>query len=76
MLAQATDEERKQILEAIFDLSREEIVKRVQAGTMKPAALAVHDYVYDIFPAAKEHARRHAMTRADAQSRSELPWHR
>jgi hypothetical protein len=30
-------------------------VKRLQAGTMKPAALAVHDYVYDIFPAAKEH---------------------
>ncbi len=55
LLAQATDEEREQILAAIFDLSREEIVKRVQAGTMKPAALAVHDYVYDIFPVSKEH---------------------
>ena len=55
LLAQATDEEREQILAAIFDLSREEIVKRVQAGTLKPAALAVHDYVYDIFPVPKEH---------------------
>ncbi len=55
LLAQANDEEGKQILAAIFDLSREEIVKRTEAGTMKPAALAVHDYVYDIFPAGKEH---------------------
>ena len=36
VLAEASDEEREQILEAIFDLSREEIVKRVQAGTSKP----------------------------------------
>jgi malate synthase len=55
LLAQATAEEREQILAAIFDLSRQEIVKRLQAGTMKPAALAVHDYVYDIFPVSKEH---------------------
>ncbi len=54
LLAQATEEEREQILAAIFDLSREEIVKRVQAGAMKPAALAVHNYVYDIFPVPKE----------------------
>ena len=54
VLAQASAEERAQILAAIFDLSREEIVKRVEAGTMKPAALAAHDYVYDIFPAGKE----------------------
>ena len=45
---------RKQILEAIFDLSREEIVKQIEAGTMKSAALAVHDYVYDIFLVRKE----------------------
>jgi hypothetical protein len=50
LLAQATAEEREQILAAIFDVSRQEIVKRLQAGAMKPAALAVHDYVYDIFP--------------------------
>ena len=50
LLAQATAEEREQILAAIFDVSREEIVKRLEAGAVKPAALAVHDYVYDIFP--------------------------
>jgi hypothetical protein len=37
-------------LDAIFDLSRPEIVKRVQAGTLNKIALAGHDYVYDIFP--------------------------
>jgi len=50
VVGQANEQERAQILEAIFDLSREEIVKRVQAGTMNKAALAAHDYAYDIFP--------------------------
>jgi len=50
VLAEAGDDEREQILEGIFDLSREEIVKRIEAGTMKPAALSAHDYVYDILP--------------------------
>jgi len=50
VVGQANPEERAQILDAIFDLSREEIVKRVQAGTIGKAALAAHDYVYDIFP--------------------------
>ena len=54
VLAEAGEAERKQILDAIFDLSREEIVKRVKSGTMKPGALTAHDYVYDIFPAGKE----------------------
>jgi malate synthase len=54
VMGQAGDEEREQILDAIFDLSREEITKRLQAGTIKPAALAAHDYVYDIFPVGKE----------------------
>jgi malate synthase len=40
---------RTQILQAIFDLSREEIVDRVASGAMNHAALAAHDYVYDIF---------------------------
>ncbi len=48
VLAQASDVEREQILDAVFDLSREQIVKRVKAGTMKLVALATHDYVYDI----------------------------
>jgi malate synthase len=50
VVGQANEQERAQILEAIFDLSREEIVKRVQAGTLNKAALAAHDYAYDIFP--------------------------
>jgi malate synthase len=54
LLAQAAGKEREQILEAIFDFSRDEIEKRLQAGTMDSSALAVHDYVYDIFPTAKE----------------------
>ena len=33
----------------IFDLSREEILKRVQAGSLKKLALDAHDYIYDIF---------------------------
>jgi malate synthase len=48
-VAQADEPLRAQILEALFDLSREEVVKRVQAGSMDPAALAAHDYVFDIF---------------------------
>jgi malate synthase len=49
-VGQANQQERAQILEAVFDLSREEIVKRVQAGTLKNVALTTYDYVYDIFP--------------------------
>jgi len=54
VLAQASEEEGRQLLEAIFDLSREEIAKRIKAGSMKSAALAAHDYVYDILPVGKE----------------------
>ena len=50
VVGQANDRERAQILEAIFDLSREEIVRRVQAGTFQQNVLAAHDYIYDIFP--------------------------
>ena len=49
VVGQANDQDRGQILEAIFGLSREDIVKRVRAGTLKKMALAAHDYVYDIF---------------------------
>ncbi|MGC2107865.1 MAG: malate synthase [Candidatus Korobacteraceae bacterium] len=54
VVAQASDQEREQILEAIFDLSREEIVKRRRAGAIEPAALATHDYVYDVLAVGKE----------------------
>jgi malate synthase len=50
LVAQANEEERAQLFEAIFTLSREEIVKRVQAGGLNKLALSSHDYVYDIFP--------------------------
>jgi malate synthase len=40
-----------QILEAIFDLSREEVLRRVQAGKMDRAALEAHDYCLDLPPA-------------------------
>jgi malate synthase len=50
VLAQANEQEREQLVEAIFTLSREEVVKRVQAGTMNKSALDAQDYIYDIFP--------------------------
>jgi malate synthase len=51
VVGQASKAEGKQMLEAIFDLTREETVKRVQAGTLSKSALAAHDYVFDIFSA-------------------------
>ncbi len=50
VVAQANEQEREQLLEAIFTLSREEVVKRVLADKMNKSALDAHDYVYDIFP--------------------------
>jgi malate synthase len=49
VVAQANPQERAQIMDAIFDLARPEIVARVQKGTMNASALAAHDYVHDIF---------------------------
>jgi malate synthase len=49
ILASANEQERVQLLEAIFTLSREEVVKRINAGTLNKSALDAHDYVYDIF---------------------------
>jgi malate synthase len=54
VLAQASEQEREQILDAVFDLSREEIMKKVETGRMKPATLATHDYVYDILPTSRD----------------------
>jgi malate synthase len=50
VVGQSNKQECDQLLAAIFDLSRDEAAKRVQAGSLKPAALAAHDYVFDIFP--------------------------
>jgi malate synthase len=49
-LGPANEQEREELLEAIFTPSREEVVKRVQADTMNQFALDAHDYIYDIFP--------------------------
>ena len=42
--------ERKQILDAVFDRTREELVSAVRSGKAPELALAAHDYVFDIFP--------------------------
>jgi malate synthase len=49
VVGQAGKEDQTQLLEAIFDLSRDEVAKRVRAGSLPQAALAAHDYVFDIF---------------------------
>jgi malate synthase len=49
VVGQASKQEASQLLEGIFDLTRDEAVKRVQAGTLSQTALAAHDYVFDIF---------------------------
>jgi malate synthase len=54
VVGQANDQERAQILDAIFDLSREEVEKRVQAGRLNKSILSAQDYVYDVFPRAGE----------------------
>jgi malate synthase len=50
VLAPAKEQDRVQILDAIFTLSRDEVVKRVHEGTLNKSALDARDYVYDIFP--------------------------
>jgi malate synthase len=49
VVGQAPAAERGPILEAIFDLPRGEVVKRVQAGKLPRSALAAHDYALDVF---------------------------
>jgi len=69
VVGQANTQDRAQILEAIFDLSREEIVKRVQAGTLNTVALAAHDYVYDIFPGVEGEQRPAGRSQGQASAR-------
>jgi len=49
VVGQASPKERGQILEAVFDLPREEVVKRVRTGSLGKSALSAHDYVHDVF---------------------------
>ena len=46
---QADKRTGEQMLQAVFDLSREETAQRVKTGTLDQTALAAHDYVFDIF---------------------------
>jgi malate synthase len=52
VVAQAPAAERGAIMDAIFDVPREEVVKRVQSGAMPRSALAAHDYALDVFEGA------------------------
>jgi malate synthase len=65
VVGQASKQESAQLLVAIFDLTREEAQKRVQAGTLSQAALATHDYVFDIFPRKEKPATPSQGTAAD-----------
>jgi malate synthase len=49
VVGQASAKDRGPTLEAIFDLSRDEVARRVKAGTLPSGALAAHDYVLDVF---------------------------
>jgi len=49
VVGQASQQERGQILEAIFDLTRPQVLERVRAGTLDEKALNAHDYVHDVF---------------------------
>jgi malate synthase len=51
VVGQASAAERGGLLEAIFDLSRSQVAKRVEAGKLPASALAAHDYVNDVFEA-------------------------
>ncbi|MFN7169616.1 MAG: malate synthase [Candidatus Omnitrophota bacterium] len=48
VLAEANDRERQQLMEAIFSPSREEVIRKIQAGQLDPFVLVVHDYIYDL----------------------------
>jgi malate synthase len=48
VVAETPPAERGQVLDAVFDLPREEVARRVLAGTMTRRALAAHDYVLDV----------------------------
>ena len=49
VIGAAKQGEHAALFDAIFDLPRGEIVKRVKAGTLPESALAAHDYVNDVF---------------------------
>src|SRR5437016_2615676 len=54
VLAEADKKESAQILDAIFDLSRDEILKRVNSGALSKTVLRAHDYIYDVFAGGRQ----------------------
>ncbi len=48
IIGQAEPRLHAQLLEAIFDLTRDEVARRVAAGTFDRAALEAHDYALDL----------------------------
>jgi len=46
-IAEADEKRREQILKAVFSESREEVIKKIQAGELPEEMLHIHDYVYD-----------------------------
>jgi malate synthase len=48
VVGQASEGDRKQIMDAIFDKSREELVAGAKNGSVSNAVLAAYDYVFDI----------------------------
>ena len=49
LIGQAAAAQRGPLLEAIFDLARDEVARRVKAGSLPAGALAAHDYALDVF---------------------------
>jgi malate synthase len=48
LVGQADPALHDQMLEAIFDLPRDEVARRVKSGAMHPSALDAHDYALDV----------------------------
>jgi malate synthase len=48
VIGAAKPQDHAMLFDAIFDLGRDEIVKRVKAGSLPESALAAHDYVNDV----------------------------
>ena len=49
VVGEANAKERAQILEAVFDLTRDQLVNKVDTGAFPKSALAAHDYIFDLF---------------------------
>ncbi len=46
-IIESEEEERQQIIGAVVDMKREDLVGQVEAGEVPAAVLSAYDYVYD-----------------------------